>query len=633
MKRIIVLISNVGTGTNLQAIIDAQKSKNINAKIVCVISDTPDVYGLTRAKKNKIPTALCREKKDLLKIIKRYRPDLICLAGWKQIITNDLINHFKNKIINLHPGIIPDHLNTKVKNPDGTEALWNRGLLADKAISNFLSKKATYAGSSIHFLTENFDFGPVLGRVFIKIRKTDTVESLYNRLKNKEHEMYVKTLKNLTINQKANVLIVDGGGRGHAIAKKYLESPKVSKVFAIPGNDLMSQDGIKIYSNVKTTDTTEILKICKKEKIDLVDIAQDDAVAGGLTNLLNNNRINVFGPTKEASQIEWDKAWARNFMKQFNIPSPRFKICQSQREGQEFIKAQKNGSWYIKASGLASGKGALYAENNTQATEKIRQMKNFGKAAQVYLIEECVHGEEFSSFALVDGPNFIIVGHAQDHKTVYNSNLGPNTGGMGCSSPPMLINKSVENQIKIIFNKTAKGLVKLKRPYRGILYLGGMLDPKGKVKVIEFNARWGDPEAQIIIPAIKNDFYELASRIIEGKIKKIRIKKNNFYRIVIAGTSKGYPKDFHQVIGKQIYGIDEIRKIKNVEIFGGGIKKSNDKYLATGGRLFYVTAKGKNVAEARKIAYNALSLAYVEGNNLHYRTDIGYRDLERMHLR
>lgn len=197
MKKLAVLISNAGTGTNLQAIIDAIEQKKLKAKIVVVVSDIKNTKGLERAKKHNLTTEIVPKKDLLLSALQRYNPDFVCLAGWKQIITDDVIHSYKNKILNLHPGLIPDDKNGIVLNPDKTKAYWNKGKLTDIAINNFLDNNATYAGSSIHFLTMEFDFGPVLGRTFEKIKTNDNVESLYTRLKKKENELYVKVLINL----------------------------------------------------------------------------------------------------------------------------------------------------------------------------------------------------------------------------------------------------------------------------------------------------------------------------------------------------------------------------------------------------------------------------------------------------
>ena len=197
MKRIVVLISNKGTGTNLQAIIDGVESGQINAQVVAVISDTEEALGLQRAKKHHLPIEICPKKEDLLFLLKNLNPDYICLAGWKQIIKDEVIDTFPNRILNTHPGLIPDTIDGVVNNPDDTDALWNRGKMTDKAIQNFFDNKATYAGCTNHFLSYEFDFGPVLGRCFEKILPNDTVDSLYTRLKKKENDLYVKVLHKL----------------------------------------------------------------------------------------------------------------------------------------------------------------------------------------------------------------------------------------------------------------------------------------------------------------------------------------------------------------------------------------------------------------------------------------------------
>lgn len=197
-NKIVVLISNTGTGSNIKAIIDGVESGRINADICAVISDREDALGLEHARAHNIPIEICPTKEDLLPILNKLNPDYVCLAGWKKIVLDDVILAYPNKILNLHPGLIPDTTDGTVANPDGTNALWNKGMLADKAIQNFLDNKSAYAGSSIHFLTLDFDFGPVFGRTFEKVEEGDTVESLYNRLKKKENELYIQVLEKLT---------------------------------------------------------------------------------------------------------------------------------------------------------------------------------------------------------------------------------------------------------------------------------------------------------------------------------------------------------------------------------------------------------------------------------------------------
>lgn len=202
MKKLVVLISNTGTGTNVQAIIDGVENKKINGAIVAIVSDTRQAQGLEHAKKHHVPIEICPKKEDLLPLLRTYNPDYICLAGWKQIILDEVIDEFPNRILNTHPGLIPDTMDGVVKNPDGTDALWNKGKMTDKAIQNFLDNKATYAGCTNHFLSPEFDFGPVLGRCFEKIKSGDTVETLYGRLKVRENQLYANVLVKLCMKRK-----------------------------------------------------------------------------------------------------------------------------------------------------------------------------------------------------------------------------------------------------------------------------------------------------------------------------------------------------------------------------------------------------------------------------------------------
>ncbi len=432
------------------------------------------------------------------------------------------------------------------------------------------------------------------------------------------------------------VLVVDGGGRGATLVHKYSQSKYVGKLIAIPGNDLIKlncKKPLKIFPNLKTTSIKEILEIAKLEKVDLVDVAQDNAVAVGLVDALIQEGISVVGPTKAAGQIEWSKDWSRSFMKKYNLPIPDFKPFKSTRLGIKYIKSLKEQPFYIKASGLTFGKGVYFAKTKYEAAKAVYSMKQFGKEGQTFLVEETLIGEEFSSYAISDGNNFKIIGHAQDNKRAYNFDEGENTGGIGCTSKPLVITKQIEKQIEEIFRKTFAGLSKEGRLYTGILYLGGMIvgSVKPKVYVIEFNSRWGDPEIEVVLPAVVNDLFEVSMAVVDKKVGKLKIKNDGNYRIAVTAAPKGYPGDYSNVKGKKIFGIENAVKVKNVKIYGAGVKKKNGNYIVSSGRLVHVVGVGKNVIEARKWAYQAMSLIYIEGNNLHYRTDIGSRDIERIY--
>ncbi|MDO8452190.1 MAG: phosphoribosylamine--glycine ligase [bacterium] len=423
------------------------------------------------------------------------------------------------------------------------------------------------------------------------------------------------------------VLIVDGGGRGSALVYKYSESSSVGKIIAVPGNDLMqfnSKKKVETYSQVKVTDVEEIVRICKKEKVDLVDVGQEDAIEAGIVNRLLEEGFLVSGPTREAARIEWDKAWAREFMKKYKLPSPKFFVFYNENIGIKFLKTARDGAWFVKANGLLGGKGALPAKDNKEAVVRIKELKKFGKAGETYLLEEWLVGEEFSSFALTDGKTHVLVGSAQDHKRMFNFDQGENTGGIGCSSPPLVIDTKIKKQIEDIFKKTFAGLKKEKIDYKGVLYLGGIV-VRGQVYIIEFNARWGDPEAEVLLPSIKTDMFKISQIVAKGGMSKLKIKFDNLSRVVVTG----HPRPGISAKGKEVFGLALAKKIDGVMVFGTRVSRVGKRYFAGEGRLFHIMGEGRNVIEAREKAYRAMSLISIEGNNLHYRTDIGWRDVER----
>jgi phosphoribosylamine--glycine ligase len=287
---------------------------------------------------------------------------------------------------------------------------------------------------------------------------------------------------------------------------------------------------------------------------------------------------------------------------------------------------------YIKASGLALGKGAIRTETKKEAIKAINSMKQFGKAGETFLIEECLTGEEFSLFAICDGKNYQIIGSAQDHKTVYNHDKGPNTGGMGCVSSPKVVTPQILKKVEqTILKPFMKGMQKEGRAYTGVLYLGAMLTKAG-VKIIEFNARWGDPEAEVLIPSIKTDYLKIVESALSKKLNKIKIHCDKISRLSVAGCSLGYPVDYVKVKGKIITGLEQAMKLPDIKIFGAGIARKGKNFIVHGGRVFHVVGEGKTLVHAKDKVYKAMAIINIQKNNLHFRTDIGWRDLERENL-
>lgn len=431
------------------------------------------------------------------------------------------------------------------------------------------------------------------------------------------------------------VAVIDGGGRGASLVHDYSRSPHVGQLIAIPGNDLMginTEKPVDIFPSLRTTDVPAIVALCKESNVSLVDVPQDNAIAAGLVDALQKAGIPTLGPTREAAEIEWNKAFARDLADAENIPIPTYKVFSSVKQAEQFLINHPDQPWFVKANGLAEGKGALPAKNNDEAMRLIEEMKRFGNAGEVFLLEQWLEGEEFSTFALCDGQTFKIIGSAQDHKRINNFDTGDNTGGMGASTPPLILTPEIMREVETgILEKTVRHLSQVGRPYTGIIYVGGMIVVEAGKKrpyVIEYNARWGDPEKQVM--HIEEDMFEVSMAAIEGNLHKTQITVSGKSRVVITGAARGYPGDYSQVKGKQIFGLDEARAREGVTIYSAGISRVEGKYYANGGRLLYVVGQGENVIEARERAYLAMARISIDGNNLHYRTDIGWRDVARL---
>ncbi len=429
------------------------------------------------------------------------------------------------------------------------------------------------------------------------------------------------------------VLVVGGGGRESALVEAYAKDPSVARILATPGNDLMDMNTgsipVETFSKINTTDVEDIVQLCKERCVDLVDVAQDNAVEAGVVNDLTAARFSVIGPSRQAGRIEWDKAFARIEGESWDLPQPDYKVFHSPAHGEAFVHSQPDQRWVVKANGLAEGKGVIIADDRGEAIRAIQQMKRFGKRGETFLIEKFLQGKEFSSYALSDGKTFTIIGHAQDHKRAFDADKGPNTGGMGCSTPPLVITSDIERQIEHIFKKTFAGLQRNRTPYCGVLYLGGMV-VDDRVYVIEFNARWGDPEAQVIVPGIRNNFFELNLAAAQGNIASIALETDKKARVCIAGVSRGYPDDYSAVKGKQVTGLDIARTLPDVTIYPAGMRRVGDMIQAFGGRLLFATGKADNAREAKARAMDALRTINVEGDNFYYRTDIGDRDIPKL---
>lgn len=439
------------------------------------------------------------------------------------------------------------------------------------------------------------------------------------------------------------VLIVGSGAREDVLRREHEKSPEVDEIIAVPGNGMMDfskKKPVKRYKDVKTIDISSIIEIAKDEKVGLVDVGPEGPFIHGLVDELFKIGIPAFGPRRSATFIEADKAEARNFMGRYGIPQPLYTYFRSEEDGLSYARGIPLDEFpkYVKASGLCEGKGALKANNPQELEEMIKRMKIFKDAGKTYLLEECITGEEVSIFAFCDGKNYKLIRKAaQDNKRVFNYDEGEQTGGMGGHAPALVATKKDMDIFENITGNIVSAMLEEGTPYSGILYIGGMITSDGP-KVVEINMRHGDPEAQLIVPRLKikcgcvkrtASYTELIHECTRGWLDVFDIETDGKVRVCIVGASKGYPGNYEAVKKKRIFGIENAMKVLGVNVYGAGVEYNDGKLYVSGGRLFSVVGEGKTVIEAREKAYEAISMIHVEGNNLHYRTDIGWRDVER----
>lgn len=406
------------------------------------------------------------------------------------------------------------------------------------------------------------------------------------------------------------VLVVGSGGREHAIVHALSKSSKVTEIYAAPGNAGIAK--LAMCVNIKDIEVDKQVEFAKAEGIDLVVVGPEAALAAGTVDAMNAAGIKAFGPTKAAAQIESSKKFAKDLMLKYNIPTAGYKVFENYDEAINYVKASSIPT-VLKYDGLAAGKGVVVAMTYEEADEALKDMlldDKFGHGKVV--IEDYLEGPEFSFMCFVDNENVYPLEMAQDHKRAYDNDMGPNTGGMGAYSPlPFITNEDYEYALNEIMIPTAKAMVAEGVPFKGVLY-GGLMKTKNGIKVIEFNARFGDPETEVVLPRLTSDIFDAFNAIVDGNAPKLEWE--DCYTIGIVLASKGYPGDYKK--GFVIENAD------SDDIYHMGTKIDDNGNLVTnGGRVLFAVAKGSTLEEANKKA-NAL-VDEIKCDNLFHRTDIG----------
>lgn len=417
------------------------------------------------------------------------------------------------------------------------------------------------------------------------------------------------------------VLIIGSGGREHAIGWKLKQSHQVSHIYFSPGNAGTAQIGTNILLDLNIHRT--VIDFAKKNNIDLVVVTPDDPLADGMVDSLSASGIASFGPTKAAAEIEWSKSYAKQLMKEENIPTASFETFNDYDSAISYVKKQTF-PLVIKASGLALGKGVVIAHTITEAQEALTDImvkKIHKEAGNHVVIEEFLTGKEVSFHAFCDGTSAAVFPTAQDHKQIYDNDQGPNTGGMGTIAPVPWVTKELVDEVKeTIILPILQSLKKRNRPFKGCLYPGLMITKNGP-KVLEFNARFGDPETQSYMRLLKTDIYELFNACIEGNLSKVTIEWEQKSACCIVMASVGYPASSQK--GIPITGIENAEKEDDILVFHAGTTLKERILVTNGGRVLGVTATGKTLDEALKKSYKAVKKIKFAGAQ--YRTDIGRR--------
>lgn len=417
------------------------------------------------------------------------------------------------------------------------------------------------------------------------------------------------------------VLIIGRGGREHAIAWKVAQSPLVTKLYAAPGNPGIAE--IAELVSIEEHDPEALVQFAKNEEIELTIVGPEAPLLQGVVDRFQAEGLRIFGPRKEAALIEGSKAFAKQLMKKYGIPTAEYESFTSYEEAKAYVE-QKGAPIVIKADGLAAGKGVVVAMTVQEALAALHEMmveKKFGEASEQVVIEQFLEGEEFSLMAFVHGEKAYPMAIAQDHKRAFDNDEGPNTGGMGAYSPvPQIADEVVEQAVEQIVHPVAKALVAEGCSFTGVLYAGLIATADGP-KVIEFNARFGDPEAQVVLPRLETDLVSFLLDLLSGKDVSLTWTEEAVLGVVLA--AKGYPEAYEK--GAKIAGLETLKE--STLVFHAGTKQENGTLRTNGGRVLLVAAKGATLEEAQREVYK--EIANVRCDQLFYRRDIGHKAIAR----
>ncbi|HOI54710.1 MAG TPA: phosphoribosylamine--glycine ligase [Phycisphaerae bacterium] len=421
------------------------------------------------------------------------------------------------------------------------------------------------------------------------------------------------------------ILIIGSGGREHALAWKIAQSPRVKKIFAAPGNPGTAQFAQNVP--MAADDVKSLIEFARREKIDLTVVGPERPLIAGIVDAFQEAGLRIFGPNAAAARLEGSKSFCKQLLRHHAVPTAEYRSFKRAVDARKFIETRDE-AVVVKASGEALGKGVFVCETHEQAFDAVQQImvdRVFGDAGNEVVIEEKLTGEEASILALVDGRNIYTMESSQDHKAIFDGDKGPNTGGMGAYSPAPVVTDAVMSQIeRDILVPTVHAMNHEGCPYSGLLYAGVMLTPGGP-KVLEFNVRFGDPEAQPLMMRLKSDIIDAMEATIDGRLDEVTLEWSEQAAVGVVMAAAGYPGDYQK--GKVITGLDDAATMNNVMVFQAGTREVDGRIVTAGGRVLCVTAVGPTIADAKILAYEAAQRIRFEGAQ--YRTDIADKALRR----
>ncbi|RKD29035.1 phosphoribosylamine--glycine ligase [Thermohalobacter berrensis] len=413
------------------------------------------------------------------------------------------------------------------------------------------------------------------------------------------------------------VLVIGSGAREHAIVWKIAQSERVSKIYCAPGNGGISQ--IAECVNIKAEDIDTLLAFALKEEIDLTVVGPEAPLVAGIVDRFTEKGLKVFGPNREGARLEGSKVYSKKFMEKYNIPTAKYKTYNSYEDVKNEL-SEYNYPLVIKADGLAAGKGVIICQELQEAEDAIESImvdKKFGESGDRIVVEEFLEGIEASLLCFVDGKNIVPMESARDYKKAFDGDKGPNTGGMGCFSPNPIFTDGLKERIrKEILDKVIEGFKKEKIDFKGVLFIGLMITDEGP-KVLEFNVRFGDPEAEVVLPRLESDIIDIFEKTIDGRLEKEDLKWSTKKSLCVIAASGGYPIKYEK--GKEINGLDKIDD--DVIVFHGGTKKEDGKLYTNGGRVLAVTSLRDDMESVRKVVYD--NIERIKFQDMYYRKDIG----------